>query len=191
MKYLRTHKYLILFLIIIFIIGLLLGIILFIKQDKDIINSILYSIDNIKETIINNNISIIKQLLIIITLILLSFIFIGFFMGLFYLFSIGIAIGYTITLLTFKYGLNGLLFGILYNLYTKMLFLLLFIIMLIKIKDIIKNIIGYLIYHNKNLINNLKYNIYRIIILLILIIISNLLILITSNFVLKKLITMI
>ena len=191
MKYLRRRKYLLIFLLVLFLLSIGFGIVLFIKQSNNIKLSLI-SLDNIKESLLNNHISNLFEHFMIITIIsILSLIFIGYIGGLFYFFYIGTSIGYTLTYLLYFKGLKGLLFGIVYNLYSKFVFLILFYLLLIKLFDIIRNIMGFLFYHkNVNLLRNFKYNYRKIIIIIIFILINDIILSFTSDFVLKLILPM-
>lgn len=191
MNYLRRRKYLLIFLFVLFFLSILFGIFLFIKQNENIKLNLL-SLDNIKESLINNHIfNLFDHLIILGIIVLFSFIIIGYLGGLFYLFYVGMSIGYTLTFLFYLRGINGLLFGIVYNIYSKLLLLLFLILILIKLYDIVKNIIGFILYRkNINLMKNFKYNIKKIFLLVLLLLLNDIIIYFTSKFVLKIIITM-
>ena len=186
-KFLRSRKYLLTFLSVIFLISLISGIILYFKCSNDTKLSILNSISNLKEDLLNNHINnIFLHLIIILSIILLSFTILGYFSAIFYLFYEGISISFTLCFLIKYYGLNGLIFGILYNILFKLLFLLIYILIIIKLLDLIKNIILY--FYNKRKTNNFK-NIKRIIqsilILIVFLFINDLILYLIANFILK------
>lgn len=193
MKYIRKHKYLLLFLLFLLLFSIIFGIFLYNNQDEGIKNSLISGLVNFKDSLLNNHISnLFEHLIVISIIIILSFIFIGYLGGLFYYFYIGTSIGYTLVFLFKNNGFNGLIFGILYNIYSKAIFIILITMLFLKIMDLIKCLIAYIVYRKQfnYIILNIKHHLKNLIVLFLLIIINDLIIYFTSNFVLKLLIPM-
>lgn len=153
MNNILIKKYL-LFTILILIMGIICGIIYYYNFDSIIKNNILSSItiDNIS---INN---ILKHFIILLIIFISSFFIVGSFLSIFYLFFEGLAIGFTSSIFTIKYGIKGFIYSILYNTYSRLLFLILLILLIYKILNISKNIVYILFtknsYQYKVLIRN-------------------------------------
>ena len=186
-KFILRHKYLLIFLVVLFVIGLLSGVILYLKQSEDLKNILVNNLTDIKFQLINNHISnIIPHLIIITIIVALSFTIIGYLFGLFYLFYIATSISFSVTYLTINHGLNGLIFGFLYNLIFKSIYILAIIFILLKTSFISKNIFNMIFIKNNNTIKlNIKKYIIQIILIIFIIFINDILLYFISSFTLK------
>ena len=186
-KYIKNHQYLLLFLIVLFILGIIIGIVLYNVMPAVNQTSLTINLDNLKDQILNNHLSNIYPHLILLCLIsILSLTLVGYFIGLFYLFYIGMSIGFTSTFLLIKYHLKGLIFSILYNIIFKLIFIVILVFILIKLYDIVRNIIGLIIYKkNDALVNNFRHNYISIITLIFINIIADTILSFSSTFILK------
>lgn len=192
-KYFKRHKYLLLFLLSLFIIGIASGIILYNIMPEINQTSLTINLDNLKEQLLNNHLNNISiHLFILLIISLLSITIIGYLIGLFYLFYLGMSIGFTLTFLIKEYALKGLFFSITYNLIFKLIYIIIIIIILIKLFDIVKNIIGFIIYKKDlNLLNNFSHNYLSIIVLIIMNLLNDLFLTYTETFILKIITSMI
>lgn len=192
-KYFKRHKYLLLFLLSLFIIGIASGIILYNIMPEINRTSLTINLDNLKEQLLNNHLNNISiHLFILLIISLLSITIIGYLIGLFYLFYLGMSIGFTLTFLIKEYALKGLFFSITYNLIFKLIYIIIIIIILIKLFDIVKNIIGFIIYKKDlNLLNNFSHNYLSIIVLIIMNLLNDLFLTYTETFILKIITSMI
>lgn len=96
------------------------------------------------------------------------------------------SIGFTTAFLIVKYGLKGLIFSFLYSIIFKIIYICVLIVILVKLYEIVKNIIGLIIYKkNDQLIGNFRHNYLSILILLFIIIINDLILSLSSTFILK------
>ena len=186
-KFIGRHKYLLIFLLVLFLIGLFFGIILYFKQSDNSKSILTTNLTNLSEQLNNNHISnILPHLIILILIILLSLTIIGYLFGIFYLFYIATSISFSITFLTLNYGLNGLIFGLLYNILFKAIFLIGLIFILIKTSLISKNIFGMLVIKNNNPFKiDFKRNLIQILIMLSIILLNDILLYYLSSFTLK------
>ena len=186
-KYIKTHKYLLLFLSVLFVIGIIIGIILYNVMPSINQTSLIINLDNLKDQLLTNHLTNLYPHLILLSLIsILSLTIIGYFIGLFYLFCVGMSIGFTTAFLMVKYQLKGLIFSILYNIIFKLIFILILFLILIKLYEIVKNIIGLIIYKKNNqLMTNFRHNYLSILILIFSNIIVDIVLSLSSTFILK------
>lgn len=192
-RYLSSHKYLILFLIALFVIGVILGLIFYNIMPEINRTSLIINLDNLKDQLINNHLNNITVHFLILALIsVLSLTVIGYLIALFYLFYLGMSIGFTLIFLCKKYALKGLLFGLSYNIIFKLIYIIILLFILIKLFDIVKNMVGLIIYkRNNNLLNNFRHNYLSILILIMINLVNDIFLAYTSTFILKILTTMI
>lgn len=145
MKYWSKRKVIVAFLISIFIVGLIFGIILGIKQDIIFKNDVVYSFKNIKETLLNKRINlIIIHVVICIILIVNSFLAPLYIFNILYLFSKGMCIGFSIYLLTLTFGIQGLVSGFLYSFVLQLVYIVCLLFILLKCFDLSKAVLGML-----------------------------------------------
>ncbi len=121
--------------------------------------------------------------------ILFSFIGVGVLLGLFYLIYQWFTLGFIITLLISKFGIEGLICGILYFIIYKLLISILLISIIIKLAKLFKNLIC--VYAYKNKINNSWFlsNIKKLIIIFIVFIIYSLILLVLNKLIMSLLIS--
>ena len=145
MKYWSKRKVIVAFLISIFIVGLIFGIILGIKQDIIFKNDVVYSFKNIKETLLNKRINlIIIHVVICMILIVNSFLAPLYIFNVLYLFSKGMCIGFSIYLLTLTFGIQGLVSGFLYSFVLQLVYIVCLLFILLKCFDLSKAVLGML-----------------------------------------------
>ena len=146
LKYLRTNKSIIKFILTLAIIGIIVGVIIFITSSNQIKDGVISKLSEIINTITNSKQNNIIYHLIILSIgIILSLTVIGIPIILFYYFYEFASIGYLLASF-YKYkGLNGLLFGSIFVIINKILFLILITYFLV-------NSINY----SKRILNNLK-----------------------------------
>lgn len=145
MKYWSKRKVIVAFLISIFIVGLIFGIILGIKQDIIFKNDVVYSFKSIKETLLNKRINlIIIHTVICIILIVNSFLAPLYIFNVLYLFSKGMCIGFSIYLLTLTFGIQGLVSGFLYSFVLQLVYIVCLLFILLKCFDLSKAVLGML-----------------------------------------------
>lgn len=145
MKYWSKRKVIVAFLISIFIVGLIFGIILGIKQDIIFKNDVVYSFKSIKETLLNKRINlIIIHVVICIILIVNSFLAPLYIFNILYLFSKGMCIGFSIYLLTLTFGIQGLVSGFLYSFVLQLVYIVCLLFILLKCFDLSKAVLGML-----------------------------------------------
>ena len=186
-KYIKRHKYLLLFLFMLLVVGIIIGIILYNIMPSINQTSLIINLDNLKDQLLSNHLNnLFPHILAICVISILSLTIIGYFTGLYYLFYIGMSIGFTTAFLIVKYGLKGLIFSILYSIIFKLIYICVLIVILVKLYEIVKNIIGLIIYKkNDQLIGNFRHNYLSILILLFIIIINDLILSLSSTFILK------
>lgn len=144
MNKLTIKKYLT-FIFILLLIGIISGIIYYYNLDSNIKENVINTLGDYKIVSINN---ILKHFIILAIILILSLFVVGVPLAIFYMYFEGVTIGFTMTIFTIKFGLDGFLYGIIYNLFTKLLFLFLLIIFLNKIFNITKIIVSKIINRN-------------------------------------------
>ena len=113
-----------LFLSIIFIIGLILGVIFLIYLDEASKDILFLNINEWLQGISNSNINnIVLHIIMLSSMFLLSIFLIGIPFVLFFAFYNGFSVGFTVTSLTSIFGIKGLLYGIIYVIITKGIYL--------------------------------------------------------------------
>ena len=130
-----------LFLSIIFIIGLILGVIFLIYLDEASKDILFLNINEWLQRISNSNINnIVLHIIMLSAMFLLSIFLIGIPFVLFFAFYNGFSVGFTVTSLTSIFGIKGLLYGIIYVIITKgiyLFFLSIIIVSLLRVSLII------------------------------------------------------
>src|SRR5574344_2177287 len=115
-QFIKRHKYMFIFLIGIFITGIIMGIIIYNIQNDALKVSIATNLNDIKNQLLNNHINnYYYHLIIVIIVSLLSLTVFGYFGGIIYLFYEGMSIGFTCSYLTVTRSLKGILFGLINN----------------------------------------------------------------------------
>ena len=113
-----------LFLSIIFVIGLILGVIFLIYLDEASKDILFLNINEWLQGISDANINnIVLHIIILSSLFLLSIFLIGIPFVLFFVFYNGFSVGFTVTSLISIFGIKGLLYGIIYVIITKGIYL--------------------------------------------------------------------
>lgn len=174
----RNNRKLILFLGVLFIIGIVFGIIYYLKQTnsiKDVLNN---ELSNLNEIIKNNqNINILNNLLPIFLIFISGFTIIGPILALFYLFYEGMSCGFLISILIGYKGVVGFLYSLIFYAITKfILIVILFYTIIITLK-ISGKLISCLIYKKDSLTYKfIKNTFLKIIIVIVSLIINNALI---------------
>lgn len=130
-----------LFLSIIFVIGLILGVIFLIYLDEASKDILFLNINEWLQGISNSNINnIVLHIIMLSSMFLLSIFLIGIPFVLFFVFYNGFSVGFTVTSLISIFGINGLLYGIIYVIITKgiyLFFLSIIIVSLLRVSLII------------------------------------------------------
>ena len=140
---LKSNKYKLIFIGVLFLIGIFFGIIIFFKQPNIIKENISLQLELFTQVITSNRVNqLLYHLIILIILFILNFTVIGFLGTIFYLFYEGCSFGFSVAIFTYKYKLSGLLFSILFNIVTKFCFLLLLMYVSYKGITVIKRVIG-------------------------------------------------
>ena len=171
-KILLKHKKYLIFILFIFIVFLLLGILYYNLLDNSIKKHIfdtLYNYNNF-----NTNM-IIKDLIIMSTILVSSFFVIGIPLSLFYVSYEFFTIGFLINLFLVNYKIKGLLYILVYIVLNKLFTLPLIIIFIYKIINISRYIIGFIIYKDKNIKDKILINFNNCIYIIIFVLIINIL----------------
>ena len=130
-----------LFLSIIFVIGLILGVIFLIYLDEASKDILFLNINEWLQRISNSNINnIVLHIIMLSAMFLLSIFLIGIPFVLFFAFYNGFSVGFTVTSLISIFGIKGLLYGIIYVIITKgiyLFFLSIIIVSLLRVSLII------------------------------------------------------
>ena len=130
-----------LFLSIIFVIGLILGVIFLIYLDEASKDILFLNINEWLQGISDFNINnIVLHIIILSSMFLLSIFLMGIPFVLFFAFYNGFSVGFTVTSLTSIFGIKGLLYGIIYVIITKgiyLFFLSIIIVSLLRVSLII------------------------------------------------------
>lgn len=184
------YKKLLLFIVVLFITGLLFGIVYYLRQDEMIRKTLINSIVNLENDLTNTRVNnIFIHLLVSFCVIILSFTIIGIPIIYFYLFFEGLSIGFSFSIIVNVFGIKGIIFSLLYFIFYKFLFLILLFYLLSRSSRISKNMLGFLFYKNsKDLKNNILINVRKVIVFLIFILINDIAIYFYSSFLNKVLI---
>ena len=139
----KNNKNMLIFLGILFLIGVIIGSIVFMKQ-PDITKAAISLELNEFPTIVeaSNQNQIIFHILIILILFLLSFTVIGIFGSFFYLFYEGCSLGFSLAMFYYKFKLSGIVFSLIFNIISKLIFVLIIVYVCIIGVKIAKKIIG-------------------------------------------------
>ena len=131
-----------LFLSIIFVIGLILGIFFLIYLDEASKDILYLNINEWLQEMNNTNINnILLHIVILSSLFLLSIFLIGIPFVLFFAFYNGFSIAFTVTSLTFIFGIKGLLYGLIYVIITKGIYLFFLSIIIVSLLRLSINIL--------------------------------------------------
>lgn len=165
------------FLLIIFIFGLISGIFFYLKQDNIIKENIITSLNLLfKENVFPLK-NILFHLLILISITATCFCLLGLPSFIIYLFFESISIGFIIPIFMNLYKINGLLYFLLYFVLIKMIYLILLGILFLKIKYFTKKYLESFKY-KKNLFNKeIKY----LLVIILFIMINDLIVYFGSN----------
>lgn len=168
-QWLRQVKYkkMLLFILILFLMGFLFGIVYYAKQDEVIRETLLSSIANLHTDLANSRTNnILTHSLISLGIIILSFTVIGIPLIYFYLFFEGLSIGFSFSIIVSVFGFKGILFCFLYFLFYKLLFLVFIIFLIMRSSRISRNMLGFLFYKNSHdLKNNILVNLRKVVVI--------------------------
>jgi len=171
LKLFSQHKKHFIFALIVILVGFLSGIIYYILLNEETKLNISYTIINY--TNFKNN-AIIKDLIIMSSLLVTSFFIIGLPLSIFYLFYEGLSYGFLISIFMHNFGISGLIYGSLFFVINEFLILLLIIFFIKKLINITRFIIGGIIYKGDYLIKNkLLNNIYNALYIIVFVLIIN------------------
>ncbi|MBR1413859.1 MAG: hypothetical protein IJ574_04245 [Bacilli bacterium] len=144
-----NRKRIIIFMITILILGIITGIIYYYKLPNLTKNVLL---ENISNTILKSNISImITHIIMLIIILISSFIIVGLPLSYFCLFYEGLSIGFNIIVLFTYKGVKGLIYSLIYNILYKFIFIAMFLIFIYKITSLTYNIFKLIILKDKNI----------------------------------------
>ena len=189
LKYLKKHYNIVIFLLSLLVIGIILGVILGFKQDSIFQNDVVNSLSNLKDLLLNRKINcLFNHLLIFGLLIISSFIVPLYFINFIFVLFKGITIGFSFYLFCLILGFKGFILALLYNLLTSGIFCLIYIFLIIRGINISKNVIAFTLSHEKNYLENIKSNLYGIIIVISVCLLFDTLLFIFSNPIRAKLI---
>ena len=140
---LGKRRNIIIFLVVLFLIGIILGFVIFYKQNDIMKSSIGLELDNFVNLVKNTKQNqILYHLIIVSGLFLLNFTVVGWLFNLFYFFYEGCSIGFSLAMFLFKFKVGGLFFGIAFNLLVKFIFVaVLFYITMVGV-NVIKKMVG-------------------------------------------------
>lgn len=168
-KLLQKNKKYLLFTLAIVIIGVIFGIIYYILLNSD-------TKENISNTLINfNNFrynAILKDLIVMSSLLITSIFIIGIPLSLFYIFYESLSIGFLVSIFYANFKISGFIYILFYILLNKVITFILIFIFVKKLINVSRFIIGSIIYKKEivikeKLINNFKNSIYIIIIVFV------------------------
>ena len=167
-KLIMKHKKYLLFVVTIVLIGILLGIIYYQLLDNNTKNDIINTLVNFNTFKYN---AILKNLIILSTLLISSFFGIGIFLSIFYIFYEGISWGFLLNIFYASFKIKGIIYFFLYLLINKLLVFILIVFFTYKIINISRYVIGYLLYKNsetsKKILINFRKCLYSILIIFI------------------------
>lgn len=138
----RNKKYF-MFILVIVLLGFLVGIFYYHFLNNDMQNKIINTVNSISY-LSNNN--ILKDLIVMSSLLILSFLIIGLPLSIFYIFYESLSIGFMINTFFISFKVKGLIYILLYILINKLIPFILIIIFIRKIINISRLVIGYFIY---------------------------------------------
>ena len=154
-KLIMKHKKYLLFVVTIVLIGILLGIIYYQLLDNNTKNDIINTLVNFNTFKYN---AILKNLIILSTLLISSFFGIGIFLSIFYIFYEGISWGFLLNIFYASFKIKGIIYFFLYLLINKLLVFILIVFFTYKIINISRYVIGYLLYKNSETSNKILIN---------------------------------
>lgn len=131
LKWTSNNKLLLKFLISLFILGILIGLYIYIIQPDVTKSSIISELSNLSTTLKTNQNNFIFHLIILSVLTILSLFIIGIPLMLFYLFYEGISIGFLIAGFIHYKKISGLIYGLVFILVNKIVFYLILIYILV------------------------------------------------------------
>lgn len=177
--FVRSNKFIIKFLLMLFLISFFIGIYLYLVQDTSVKSGISLEVANMIDQLnVTNQNNIIFHILLLSSLTILSIFVIGLPFLLFYYFYEGISIGFLIASFGKYLGIKGVVWGSIFVLVNKLIFLLFVIVLSIyTINYVLKIIKKNNIYRNVLIINHL----YRSGIILFLIIINDIILYFGGN----------
>lgn len=189
LKYIKKHSNIAIFLVTILAIGIILGLILGIKQDTIFKNDVITSLSSLKDILLSKKINgIFSHIFIFIILLLTSFLVPLYFLNFIIILFKGITIGFTLYIFIITIGFKGFIYGLIYNLITNLLFCLIYIFLIIRGANISKNVINFMLTHEKNSLKNIKNTTIGIFILVSVCFIYDIVLLLFSNLIIDKLI---
>lgn len=145
-KYVVQNKEKIVFLLTLFSIGIISGIIFFITQSAPLKEECLKSLLSFKESINTNTLNLFYYHFIAITCVFfLNWTGIGIIANIFYFFYEGCSLGFSISMFAFAFKIKGFFFALTFNLLTKSIFLTLILIELLIGLNVVKKIMKMII----------------------------------------------
>lgn len=187
LNYYKEHSNLVTFLLTIFVLGIIFGIVLGFQQDNLFKNDIIYNANNLKEALLTNKINNIFSHLGLVLLIIFSSIIVPlYFLNIIYLLFKGVTVGFNIYILTISFGFKGFICALLYNLFFNFLFIFLIIFILLKGNYFFKNTITYFFNKDKTILINSKKCLLAMLIISLLILINDIILFLTSSLILPK-----
>lgn len=174
---LKKHKSLFLFISILFLFGIITGILFYFKQESSVKETINLSLTNLFQ----NNVFTIKNIFyhFIILMVICStlFCFIGFPILIFYIFFEGVTIGFILPIFFALFKINAFWYFLLYIVLVKFFFVFLLFFLFVKSFYYLKNYFLCLRRKSYDFMKNLKY----IVILIFIILINDLFVYFVSN----------
>lgn len=187
MKYLSKHKVIVIFLESLFIIGIIIGIILGIKQSSSFKENIILSMQDIKKILLNNHINnILPHILMLIFIFLSTLVVPLFFLNYLYILYKGISFGFLIFILSISFGIKGFISAFIYFIITNIVYLSILLFILIKGSILSRNVISYFIDKNHNTFVYIKKESFTILIFSIIIILNDIGMYFLSNNIINK-----
>jgi hypothetical protein len=170
-KYWHQKKNFLLFFFIIFILGLISGHILYhLNKNSLYLSNQLSDLNDLTTLKIN---IILPHLIILSILILSSFLTITYLINLFYLYYLGLSIGFTSAHAIKIAGFKGFIYITTYHVFFKLIYIILIIWILIKELYLIKNHLGLMYFHHDHQLTINFYHLLKSILLLSILIIIN------------------
>lgn len=174
---LKKHKSLFLFISILFLFGLVTGILFYFKQEASVKETISLSLANLFQ----NNVFTIKNVfyhfIILVVICSTLFCFIGVPLLILYIFFEGITIGFILPIFFALFKINALLYFLLYFILVKFLFVFFLFLLFVKSFYYLKTYLLCLKRKNYDFMKNLKY----IVILIFIILLNDLFVFFVSN----------
>jgi len=164
---LKKHETLLIFILVIFIFGIITGLLFYFKQDSSLKETIVLSLTNL----FKNNVFTIKNIfyhfIILIIIALTLFCFIGLPLLTIYIFFEGITLGFIIPLFFSLFKINAIWYFLVYFILVKFIFIFLLLLLFVKTINYLKTYIICLKKKNYDFIKNFKYIITLIALILI------------------------